>query len=377
MDLTTLAAALLVAFGLLATDAVIHSNSVVIDVSAVPKTDRITIDQATIEEEFGEQLFAIGKIASVVEPPEIRASSDQGIGMALAKEARLEDVAHALQGELGYRPDHLRLALFMEDGSIRALVSGTSHRVGNFHQVLVPLKDETVLNFVHRCALWGASQLAPYATSVYLLQRHAADKDFTDVIALIEQSKAKLPPTPVHFDLSAFDNLLGIIALFRSDPKAARVLFDKAIAEYPPGPLAVLNAAFTDLELDDNTKAAERMQQLVTDTPPTNTTLLSTAYFTWAAAEMALHNLPKAEELLVKSHRADSQSATGLDLWADLKELEGDKKAAADLRLQALQATETFENYAEIAALYFQLSWRDNQPVARSKFSNPTIVTFH
>ena len=377
MELTTLATALLLALGLLGTDAVIHANSVVVEVSAPPKTDKINIDQTTIEQEFGDQLYAIGRIESVVEPPEIRVSGDQGIGMALAKEIRLETVAHALQGELGYRPDQLRLALFIEDGSIRGLVSGNSRRVGSFRQVLVPQKDEALLNFVHRCALWGASQLAPYATSVYLLQKHAADKDFTDVVALIEQAKAKLPPAPVHFDLAAFDNLLGIIALFRNDPKAARVLFDTAIAEYPSGAVAVLNAAFTDLQLDDERKAAERMQQLVNNAPPANKTLLSTAYFTWAAAEMGLHDLAQADQLLVKSSRADPQSATGLDLWADLKELLGDKAAAADLRRQALQATETFENYAEVAALYFQLAWRDNQPVARSKFANPTIVTFH
>jgi tetratricopeptide (TPR) repeat protein len=377
MDLTTLAAALLLAFGVLTTDAIMHANSVVVEVTAPPKTDKTVIDQGTIEEEFSEQLFAIGRIESVVEPPEIRVSSEQGFGMALAKETRMEDVAHALQSELGYRPDLLRLALFTEDGSIRALVSGNGRRVGSFHQVLVPQKDESLLAFVHRCALWGASQLAPYATSVYLLQKHAADKDFSDAIALIEQSKAKLPPTPVHFDRSAFDNLLGIVALFHNDPKAARALFEKAVAEYPAGDVAVLNAAFTDLVLDDNSKAAKRMQELLAKAPPTNNTLQATAYFTWAAAEMGLHDLAQADQLLAKSYQADPQSATGLDLWADLKEQQGDKTAAADLRRKALQATETFENYAEVAALYFQLSWRDNQPVTRSKFVNPTVVTFH
>jgi tetratricopeptide (TPR) repeat protein len=377
MDLTTLAAALLIAFGLLTTDAMMHANSVVVEVSTPPKTDKTIIDQGTIEEEFGEQLYAIGKIESVVEPPEIRVSSEQGIGMALAKETRMQDVAHALQSELGYRPDQLRLALFTEDGSLRALVSGNSHRVGNFHQVLVPQKDESLLAFVHRCALWGASQLAPYATSVYLLQKHAADKDFSDAIALIEQAKAKLPPTPVHFDRSAFDNLLGIVALFHNDPKAARALFEKAVAEYPTGDVAALNAAFTDLVLDDNNKAAERMQQLLANAPPKNKTLLATAYFTWAAAEMGRHDLARADQLLAKSYQVDPESSTALDLWADLKDMQGDKPAAADLHRKALQATETFENYAEVAALYFQLSWRDNQPVTLSKFTNPTIVTFH
>jgi hypothetical protein len=297
--------------------------------------------------------------------------------MALAREAKLQELAYSLRGELGYKPDKLRLALFVEDGSLRGLVSGTSRRVGSFRHLLVPAKDESILAFVHRCSRWGASQLAPYATSLYLLQKHSADKDFTDVVALIEQAKAKLPPSPVHFDLSAFDNLLGIIALFRSDPKGAHAQFETAIEEYPANVVAVLNAAFTELQLDEDGRAAERMKQLLATAPPTNKVLLSTAYFTWAAAEMSKHDMVLAEQLLVKANQAAPESTTAIDLWADLKEMQGDKAAAAMLRRKASEATITFENYAEVAALYFQLAWRDNQPVSRSRFGNPSIVTFH
>jgi len=377
MDLASLAAALLVAIGLLGADAAFRANSVIVEVTAPPKTDRFLIDQATLEQEFDDQLFVIAKVASVVEPPEIHASDDQGIGMALAKEAKLQEVAYALQSELGYTPDRLRLALYMEDGALRGVVSGVSHRVSSFRQVMVPQKDESVLAFVRRCGLWGASQLAPYITTLYLLQKHSADKDFTDVVALIEQSKGKLPPTPTSFDRSAFDNLLGIVALLRNDAKGARTLFQQAIAEYPSGPVANLNAAFTDLELDDNQKAADRMETLATRSPPENKVLLATAYFTWAAAQMGLHNYQEADRLLAKAHQVDPGNSTALDLWAELKEQLGDRAAAADLRHKSMQATETFENYGEVAALYFRLSWQDNQPITRSKFANPTIVTFH
>jgi tetratricopeptide (TPR) repeat protein len=377
MDLTTLATALLLALGLLGTEAVIHANSVVLEVTAPPKSDKLNIDATTIEDEFGDELFAIARVESVVEPPEILASRDQGIGMALAREAKLQELAYSLRGELGYKPDKLRLALFVEDGSLRGLVSGSSRRVGSFRHLLVPAKDEPILAFVHRCSRWGASQLAPYATSLYLLQKHSADGDFTDPVALIEQAKAKLPPSPVHFDLSAFDNLLGIIALFKNDPKGAHALFETAIEEYPANAVAVLNAAFTELQLDEDPKAAERMRQLLATAPPKNKVLLSTAYFTWAAAEMAKHDLVRADQLLAKAYQAAPESNTAIDLWADLKEMEGDKVAAAELRRQASVATITFENYAEVAALYFQLAWRDNQAVSRARFGNPSIVKFH
>jgi lipopolysaccharide biosynthesis regulator YciM len=181
----------------------------------------------------------------------------------------------------------------------------------------------------------------------------------------------------VHFDLSAFDNLLGIIALFKNDPKGAHALFETAIEEYPANAVAVLNAAFTELQLDEDPKAAERMRQLLATAPPKNKVLLSTAYFTWAAAEMAKHDLVRADQLLAKAYQAAPESNTAIDLWADLKEMEGDKVAAAELRRQASVATITFENYAEVAALYFQLAWRDNQAVSRARFGNPSIVKFH
>lgn len=377
MDLTTLGAALLLALGLLGANAVIYANSIIVEVAAPPKTDKIVIDQATLAQEFEDQVFKIAKVTSVVLPPEIYASNDQGIGMALAKEAKLENVAYALQAELGYNPDKLRYALFIEDGSLRGVVSGTGHNVGSFRQVLVPQKDETVLAFVRRGALWGASQIAPYVTALYLVQLHAPDKDFDDAIALIEQAKAKLPPAPINFDRSAFDNLLGIIALFRNDPKAARASFELAMTEYPPDSVPVLNAAFTDLQLDQNQRAADRMEVLVRNAPPDNKVLLGTAYLTWAAAEMSLRDYQRADQLLAQSARTNPDSTMALDLWAELKDLMGDKATATELRQKTLQSSETFENYGEVATLYFRLAWRDNQPITRSNFGNPAVVTFH
>jgi hypothetical protein len=78
-----------------------------------------------------------------------------------------------------------------------------------------------------------------------------------------------------------------------------------------------------------------------------------------------------------KSTEINRQSATAFNLWAEEKQLEGDKAAADLLERKAREATATFENYAEIAALYFHLAWGDNQPITRNKFSNPSIVTFH
>ncbi len=377
MDLTTLATALLVALGILGADAVINANSVMVEVAAPPKIDKVTIDRDTLEEEFDGELFAIARVASIVEPPEIHASRDQGLGVALARELKLEDVAYALQSELGYKKDRLRLALYVENDALRGLVSGQSSKVGNFRQVLVPLKDETLLAFVHRCAVWGASQLSPYTTALYLMQKHAADGDMGDVVALVQQSKSKLPATPISFDRSAFDNLLGIVALFKNDAKGAEATFKQAVADYPANPVAALNAAFAEVQEDDYKAAADRMQRLVSESPPKNKVLLATAYSTWAAAMMGLHDLGRADQLLQQATMINPDGSIGWSLLSAVMELKGNKEAAAAYHQRALIEEASFENYAEVAALYFELSWKDNEPVMRSNFSNPGIVTFH
>ena len=81
--------------------------------------------------------------------------------------------------------------------------------------------------------------------------------------------------------------------------------------------------------------------------------------------------------MLAKATRPDPQSATAFSLWAEEKRLAGDDAAALRLDKRAGMASATFENYAEVAALWFRLPWQQNQPVIRNKFVNPTVVSYH
>src|SRR6266568_583190 len=231
MELTTLALALMLGLGLLGADSVIHAGSVEVEVVIAPKIESVSVDEHTLAVRFKEQLDEITSTASVVRPPEIRSRVDQGLGMALAEAVHAEKIAFAVQREMGYNPDNVRFSLFVEDGGLHGLVAGRSHLVGNFSQVMTPNKGESLMAFVRRCALWGGSQLAPYSTALYLINQHASDKDFTDVVALIEHARALLPPTPTSFDRALLDNLLGLVALFKGDPKSARKSFDAAMFE--------------------------------------------------------------------------------------------------------------------------------------------------
>ena len=379
MDLTTLTYLVLLGLGIIGTDAVVHHNSVVVEVSTSPKTDKMAVDQATLTTSFKDDLYEITRVNSLqsVVPPEIRMTEDQGIGMAIAKAANLEGVAYALQDQFRVRPDTIRFSLYIQDAQVRGFIAGRSHGLGYFHKVMTPKANEVLMAFVHRCALWSAEQLAPYATALYLMHKHAADGKFDAVVSTVEQAKARLPPTPTSFNRALFDNLLGLLALFRNDVKAAQQKFRDAMLDDPSDPVPFLNAALTDLQIDDNRKAADRMQTLLRVAPPQNDVLRMTAYMTWGAALMGLKDLPQADRMLEKAIEAYPNSATAFSLWAEEKRLAGDTAAAARLERKAHIASATFENYAEVGALWFHLSWRDDEPVIRNKFANPKVVSYH
>jgi len=87
--------------------------------------------------------------------------------------------------------------------------------VGNFSQV-IPQQGGKPDGFRRRCAC-GADRSSPLLNALYLINQHASDKDFTDVVALIEHAKALLPPTPTSLT-GRSSHLLGLVALFRNRP---------------------------------------------------------------------------------------------------------------------------------------------------------------
>jgi Flp pilus assembly protein TadD len=311
----------------------------------------------------------------LLEPPELIWSSDEGVGMAAAQSLGLEKVSIALKNDVGLAPNELRVSFYLDDGNLRALVAGVGH-AGPFGEILTQNKGEPLMDFVGRASLVGVSELAPYATAIYLLQAHSSDKDFDNVVELIKHSESLLAPTPRNRQKSLFDNLLGLIALFKNDLKGAETEFADAMEDDPSNPVAFINASFVDLQKNDYTAAAKRMEQLIRLAPPENNIVLCSAYTTWAAALMGLHDYNGADRLIAAAIAAAPRSSTALNLWSELRRLQGDENAANLLQKRALDEAGTPENYAEVATLYFHLAWEDNKPVELNKFNPGTSLSF-
>ena len=71
MDLTTLAAVLFLAISMIGADTIVHAGSIVVEVTEAPKIEGEVIDQATLELEFDEQLYAIAKVGDAAGNPRL------------------------------------------------------------------------------------------------------------------------------------------------------------------------------------------------------------------------------------------------------------------------------------------------------------------
>ena len=377
MDLTTLASIFFLAVAALGLDTMWRPTQVVLEASTAGKIEKSSIDEHMISGILKSEVERVSATPTLVGKPRVELGTQGGIGMALATAANLQSVVFALQKEIGYRPDQIRIALFTEDEKVKVLVTGSGNRrVGTFEQLVEQQKGETVIQLLHRAALIGMARVDPYLTALSLMQRHASDQDFSDAETLITVAKSSIPPTPLSVERSLFENLQGILALFRGSRDDAHTWFRVATASNPNNTAARLNLALADMQLGRYREAADRMELLLRETNLSDTTLSSTAYVTWGAALLGLRDVNGADQMLARAIEVKPASSVAWDMWSEVKRAKGEIARADRFHQQALSVADGFENYAEIAVLYFRLSWKDNQPVMRSQFSNPAVASF-
>jgi tetratricopeptide (TPR) repeat protein len=381
MDLTLLLYIVGLAVASIGVDTVLHPVSVVLD-SAVPdKIDKLSANAATINQILKFEVDQVSNTPSVLALPEIRVGANQGIGMAIAEAASMKSVALALQASMGNQPEEIRLTLLNQNGKVRMLVNGAGP--GGLidtppFQIMLTLRDnETLPALVHRAALAGLQRIDPYMTALHLLQTHVLDGVFTDVLVLIDEIKTQLPPTPRSYERSLFENLQGIINLFQHEPDQAQSWFQSAVQSNPDNSVAMLNVAFISLQLGNFRDAITEIQHLLTTNAPTDPILLATAYIEQAAGQLGLNDVNGADQSLAKAVQIYPKSAVAYELWTVVKRHKGDTAAAERMHQKALENSATFANYAEVAALYFTVPWRDNQPIMRSAFVNPDMMRFN
>jgi tetratricopeptide (TPR) repeat protein len=375
MDITSLFMVMMLIASAVGVDTVLHPTSVVLDAAVAGKLDKLTIDADTLDGMLVYEVTEICSTPSILSPPEIRAGSSKGLGMALAETLRVQSVALALQTELGYQPEQIKLTLVGEDGAVRMM--GGRIRTPPFQVQLTLEKDETLAAFVHRAALAGMARIDPYTTSLYLVQSHVDDGDFSEAEALINASKAQLPKRVESFDRAVFENLQGLIALLRDKPESADFWFRSASLSDSSHVVAKLNSAFVDVQLGRYSEAIEHMQEVITLGPRLDKTRLSTAWLIWGAALLGQNDAQGAAEKLARSVQIDPVNSVAYQLWSDADQLAGDSAAARELRTKAWEIADQFGSYAEVAALYFRMPWKPGQKLVRTPFNSAGMIRFN
>jgi hypothetical protein len=84
MDLTTLAAAMMVALGLMATDATLSSDKVIVDVAVPERYTAAGISTEIVEALYLTEIQRIIDTPSIVPPPAIRGTREKSLSSSLA-----------------------------------------------------------------------------------------------------------------------------------------------------------------------------------------------------------------------------------------------------------------------------------------------------
>jgi hypothetical protein len=385
MDLVTIGYVVLVALGIIGVDTVIHADSVVVEVHAPGPIGTAQVDQSLVSGIVDSELRRLASPRSLVADPEIVMGDQKSVAMALADVANVRPVAVALQSQLGYRPTGLRFDVFTEGGTPQVMIAGRAPgHVGDFEELIVQRKDETVPEMLRRAVLVAMSRLDPYTTTLFLLDSYAASPEGTGMErleaaeALANRAKSMLPPATLSVRRSLFDNLLGTAALFHNKPEEARKFFAEAIASNPANVIPILNLTFIDLKLHDYGAAAHRMAQLLSEQKPSNPVLLTIAYQMQGFAHAGMGENDQADHSFALAVQTMPERPSTYDYWSKVKRQRGDTAGAEALHASSVERRGKYTNYAEIATMYFSLSeeGENGNPLVRTKFHVPPVVSF-
>lgn len=399
MDPTTLAAlytalyTVIATVGLVATDTYVNARTMYLDTTVADSVRAEGYDPSVVDGIFIAEVKEITKTPSLVAAPQIQSSRTKPISAALAEAASLESALVAIQGVIGIIPPKLVASLIAEDSKqrtqdipgadgrilehlvgdesdLKMVLTGYERQSGYFYVTVEGrTADEDVDDLIREAAFRSVLKLDPYLALLYDLKRRAeAGEDLMPSQKLIEKELAGLPDAVTHSHRALVENLNGILALLEQNQPGARKQFGKAIASDPRQPVGYLNLAFLEVHEDHYREAIRRVDQVIYPTywPMTgNTVLLASAYTIKAVAETELHDYAAAERDFKRAVATNPRSSEVFVYWARMLRKAG-RDDEADRKFElARQNSVYFENFPEMALLYFWLTEEGDQPLAR------------
>lgn len=376
MDPISLAAAFLTAFGILSADAVLHADSVTVSLYMPDDLAKGAARGDVVEDMFIAKMQTIGDVKSYFGKPNVKSNKAKTIGSVLAKTLKVEDFASAIQHTFGMKTASV-LGSFAKDEKegVLQLVAMVRDPDEPPYPLLVKRQNyEPMSSMMERAAEQVMEHLAPYITTVYLLQEGDRLHDYTQVDGLITREIADYASQQHAKERASVLNLAGIVALHKNDLNEAARLFDEADKADPDLLIPRVNRAFVMLATDHE-KEIEAYLKPTIDAARYNRayTLLAAADMIRAGAFMSAKRHDQAEAALNDAEYWDPSSAVVQALHADIRYERGDPVGAMKYKAKALANLDNFETYPELASLYYKISWRKGEALQRNDLRHEQV----
>ncbi len=396
MDPATLTAiySALALFGLVVTDSYYNANTMYLDTTVSELLVEEGYEPTVVDGIFVSEVKKITKTPSLVKAPSIESSKVKPVSAALAEFANLEAALEAVQGMLGVIPPKMVTSVIVEDpkkriqilqtapdgrvaeyevgesATLKVMLTGYDPKSGYFDvDVEAHSEEEDVDHVVREAAFAAVLQLDPYLALLYDMKRRAeANADLAPSRALIDKELALVPPALIHEHRALVENLRGVLSLLEKDLGAARSFFKKAVASDPKQPVGYLNLAFVDVHEDRYLDAIRNVEKVIYPSywPMTgDPVLLANGYIIKAVAETEMENFKAAEASFRSAVALHPQSSEAYVYWARMLRKAGRQAEAERKFNMALQNAEFFENFPEMALLYFWLTEEGTAPLDR------------
>ena len=373
MDPASLALAAAMVFGLLSADAAVSSNSVAVSVSVPPPVATTGFSAEVAERVFTSELERMSRARSLLRAATVRSAREPTIVGVIAGALKLDNFTGALQDLLGL--DHPRVnasVVIPAANRTRVLINSVSARAGSF-SVQVD-SDAGVEAALRNGAVLTMEQFEPYRSALFYFEQAllSSTPDFTRLKAVAQRELARPPRSETLAENSYLQNLLGIVALFENDRVAAEGYFRETFRLNTSFNVGRLNLAFALIELDRYREALDLLTPLTSVAmipeialPGREAPLQEALHSTIGVARWGLGDLDGAEASFRTAVRYFPESEAAHVYWARLARERGRVTDALALEATARMNALTFDNYPEVANLFFWMNPKDNQPMQR------------
>lgn len=375
LDLTNLLYAIVLSFGIFGLDAAWNAGTIKTEFQVSEQLGSAGIRPEFATAVFSRELQEVFSLPSLVKPPQIRSSHDKTFVSIMAESIGLKDATAAFQDLFGLHPVKITATLTTENAQPRLEVISEAGDRGTFYLALQGQVGEAAVSLIRRGAIDVAARLDPYHTALYLLDPPEGAPDVGRARRILDAAIAAQAPTPINLARGRFHNLRGIVALLEDDKAAAAALFEQAIVDDPSLVVAHLNLAFTRVEQDRYDDAAMIARHVLDvhrrGLPPA---LLASIHSVNGVVAWAQKRYQAAEIHFAAAVAAEPLATDAYIYWGRmLVEMGRSEEGLKKIRQgEANQAA--FENYAEVAMLYFWLTETDNMPLTRRPRGNGGIA---